>query len=177
MTFKNKRNLFHTKKRIKRIKRIKRKNSSKYLIGGDPIIYAIISQTTSSYINDNIIEHQNAGIHSSKLENAAKVFQDFIDIKQARSNLEVLNYEDEATPMNSFILSVFKYTEEDPFRYGKICIVKFQDDDSYVFTLSNNQENLKLFRDDLKEIHKTYFATIARAAADNNSHLQFTITL
>ena len=178
MTFKNIKNLFHTKKRIKRIKR---KDSNKCLIGGggdDPLVYYIDSNITSSHIAyADIKMHTSTTIRKSIIENAEKVFQDFIDIEQARSNLAVINYNDEAIPARSFVLSIFKYSEDDPFRYGTICVVKFKDVNDYVFTLSKDRTNLQNFRDQLRERYNEDFAIIAHAAANNNSHLQFTTTL
>lgn len=176
MTFKNKKNLYHTRTRIKR------KNSSRCLSGGggrDPLVYCIYSCMLSKTIivKDDIIQHTSANIHMSRIVNAVKVFQDFIDIQEARSNLEVIYYHDEAIPAISFVLSIFKYSEDNPFRYGKICIVKFLNDNNYVFTLSKDRNNLESFRDDLKARYKKDFAIIAHEAANNNSHLQFTISL
>jgi len=182
MTFKNKKNLSHTKKRIKR------KNISRCLSGGgdsDPLVYCINSCTLSktSIANDDIIEYTDdiieytsAEIYLSGFVNAVKVFQDFIDIQEARTNLEHIFYIDEAELrkfkfFESFKLSVFKYTEEDPFCYGKICTIKFLNDDDCVFTLSKDRKQLESFRDALKRRHPFNFTTIAHAAANNNSHL------
>ena len=172
MTFKNKKNLYHTRRRIKR------NNISRCLSGGggrDPLVYCIYSCTRSktSIANDDIIEHTSAIIHMLRIVNAVKVFQDFIDIQEARSNLEVINYNDKADFGKSFKLSVFKYTENDPFnKYGKICTVKFLNDDDYVFTLSKDRKKLESFRDSLKLELNENFTTIAHRAANNNSHLQ-----
>jgi len=150
------------------------------VVGGvrDPVIFYICSN--NSLPNDDTIETFDNDIYSKLfgrdykhvLTNPAKVFQDFIDIQEARTNLEVIYYNDKANPPKSFKLSIFKYTHEEPFRYGKICIVTFGVYNYNYFTLSKDREKLKLFRDGLKEIHETEFATIAHAALDLNSHLE-----
>ena len=169
MTFKNKKNLYHTRRRIKR------NNISRCLSGGggrDPAIFYICSK---NYLpNDDTIETFDNDIKlygSDVLANPAKVFQDFIDIQEARSNLEIIYYNNKANPTMSFKLSIFKYTHEEPFRYGKICIVTFRESNYNYFTLSNNKENLQLFRDSLKLNYKAKFIAIAHSAANNNYHL------
>ena len=166
--------MYHTKKRIKR------KDSSRCLIGGegqllrDQRIFYIMSIKIKDtvYVYDDVKTHEYNLLGDSEMTTAAKVFQDFIHIEQARSNLEVINYKDEATPMKSFTLRIFKYSEENPFCYGKICTVRFTSDNEYVFTLSLDVTNLESFRDKLIEKYNKKFGTIAFAAAENNSHLE-----
>ena len=173
MTFKNKKNLYHTRRRIKR------KNISRCLSGGggrDPAIFYICSNNLLPNYDrietfDNDIYKLYDRDYKHVLADPAKVFQDFIDIQEARSNLEVIYYNYKANPKNSFKLSIFKYTHEEPFLYGKICIVTFGVSNYNYFTLSNNKENLQLFRDSLKLKYEAEFTTIAHAAANNNYHL------
>ena len=149
MTFKNKKNLFHTKKRIKRIKS---KDSKRHLSGGSPNdIFTISSSSTD---RDAIIT-KKVKMLIDEDPYLTDAFQLFIETKSIYHNLKSIGFNGYGTGYlevghgNKFTITAIDLNEYFTAETinKQICMLKYDHIDNAIRLLSNDSILLERFMD------------------------------
>lgn len=149
MTFKNKKILFHTKKRIKRIKS---KDSKRQLSGGRPNDIFTISSSVGDI--DTIITKKVKMLIDDD-PYLTDAFQLFIETKSIYRNLKSIRFNGYGTGYfevgdgNKFTITAIdlnKYFTSETIN-KQICMVKYDDVDHTIHLLSNDSKLLERFMD------------------------------
>ena len=169
MTFKNKKNLFHTIKRIKSIKRIKRiksKDSRRQLSGGRPNIFTAFS--SSGWVGEEGKIYENAP------PDIADAFQIFMETKNISHSLKSILYgyiTDTDLMDDKFLITAINvnkyFTPETIDKNKQIYTIQYSDYANAINLLANDRELLERFITKIKtRYHGSLYGSILGCLRD-----------